>query len=331
MENAHDIRIPTITDILIARKMLWGKVRHTPLEYSFPLSALTGAHVYLKLENQQHANSFKIRGAINKMYALSEAERERGVVTASSGNHAQGLATAAAMLRVRAVVCVPETCPETKKSSVRARGGQYVDLRVVGAQYDNTEREALRLADEEGYSFVSAYEDTYIAAGQGTLAVEMFEDEPELDIIFCPLSGGGLLTGVSVAALALRPSVQLWGTFAENNPSWSHAWEAGKVEPVGEIDSIADALGGAASGKLFGFIRRTLAGILPASEEAIERNMAWIHRHHHLVVEGAAGTALAGLMSGKVEVRGKNVGVVISGGNVDDAKLIGILETFRDS
>ena len=330
MPNKADseIRIPTITDVLAARKNLGSSVRHTPLEYSYPLSAKTGAFVYLKLENLQHANSFKIRGAINKMRSLSDEQREKGVITASSGNHAQGLATAAAMLKSRAVICVPELCPETKKQSVVARGGVYVELRVVGAQYDDTERAAFRMAEEEGLLFVSAFEDTQIAAGQGTLAVEMLEDEPELDIVFCPLSGGGLLTGVAVAARALRPGIGLWGTMARNNRSWQHAWEVGRVEPIRELDSVADALGGAASPKLFPFIRGTIDGIVDASEDEIERCMAWMHKHHHLVVEGASATAVAALLSGKVDVRGKKVGVVITGGNVDDAKLIRILEKY---
>ena len=322
------IRIPTITDVLVARKKIGASVRHTPLEYSYPLSAKTGASVYLKLENLQHANSFKIRGAINKMLSLSPEQREKGVVTASSGNHAQGLATAAAMLKSRAVICVPELCPETKKQSVVARGGKYVELRVVGAQYDDTERAALRMAEEEGLLFVSAFEDTHIAAGQGTLAVEMLLDEPELDVIFCPLSGGGLLTGVAVASRALRPGIGLWGTMAKNNPSWQNAWKVGSVEPIRELDSIADALGGAASPKLFPFIRETIDGILDASEDEIEQCMAWMHRNHHLVIEGASATAVVALLSGKVDVKGKKVGVVISGGNVDDSKLIGILEKY---
>lgn len=325
---SEELRIPSITDVLLARKKISAHVRHTPLEYSYPLSAVAKTDVYLKLENVQHANSFKIRGALNKMFSLSEEERARGVVTASSGNHAQGLATAAAMLRIRAVICVPETCPETKKSSVRARGGDYVELRVIGAQYDDTERAALGFAESEGLAFVSAYEDTYIAAGQGTLAVEMLLDEPELDAILCPLSGGGLLTGVTVASRALRPGIELWGTMAENNQSWQHAWEAGRVEPIEERDSIADALGGAASPKLFGFIRENINGLIDSGESEIKRAMAWMHKHHHLVVEGGGATAVAALLSGKFDARGKKTAIVISGGNVDDAKFIGILEEY---
>lgn len=327
--RVDDIRIPTITDVLLAAKAISGKVRHTPLELSYSLSAQTGATVYLKLESQQHANSFKIRGAMNKMLALGPEELGRGVVTASSGNHAQGLATAAAMLRVNAVICVPEICPETKKASVLARGGQYVELRVVGAQYDETEAEAFRIAEREGRVFVSAYEDTWIAAGQGTVALEMLADEPELDLILCPLSGGGLMAGVTVAARALRPDIELYGTLAGRNPSWAEAFKEGRVVPVREEDSIADALGGGASALLFPFIHRKINGILLMFEEEIERAIAYVHRHNHLVIEGAAATAVAALLSGRVDIVGKRVGVVISGGNIDEDKLLTILDKYR--
>jgi len=324
------IRIPTITDVLIARRLLRGKVRHTPLEFSHPLSELMGARVYLKLENQQIAGSFKIRGAINKMYSLTDEERARGVVTASSGNHAQGVAAAAAMLGTRAVIYVPEVCPETKKNSVLARGGAFVDLRVRGAKFDDAERAALEAADAEGLSYVSAYEDTHIAAGQGTVAVEMLEDEPELDVIFCPLSGGGLLTGIAAASRALRPGIELWGAFAAVNPGWTRAWEEGKVVPVTEEDSLADALGGGVSAELYPYLRESLTGILPTREDDIARAMAWMHKHHHQVIEGAPATALAGLASRRERVRGKKIGVVVTGGNVDDAKLRRILTEYAD-
>ncbi|MDR1965130.1 MAG: threonine/serine dehydratase [Synergistaceae bacterium] len=321
--------VPSITDVLEARKILFGIARRTPLEYSRHLSELSGAQVYMKLENWQATNSFKIRGAINKVYSLTENERRRGVITASSGNHAQGLAAAAARLGIKAVVCVPETCPETKKSAVLALGGGLADLRVIGASYDDTERAALRYADEEGMTFVSAYEDAHIAAGQGTLAFEIFEDEPEIDAIFCPLSGGGLMTGVAVASRALRPGVELWGATAENNPGWRLAWEAGKVARYDELDSIADALGGSPSAKLFGFIRESINGVVAASEGDIASAMALIHEKHHMVIEGAAGTAVAALLSGSAHLRGKRVAVVISGGNVDGSKMIGILNRAR--
>lgn len=322
------MKLPSITDILLARRFLRAHVRHTPLEFSYPLSARTGASVFLKLENQQLAGSFKIRGAMVKMFSLSEEDRARGVVTASSGNHAQGVAKAAALLRTQAVIYVPETCPQTKREAICAHGGSCVDLRVTGARYDDAEAAAFALADKEKMTFVSAYEDPHVIMGQGTVALEMLEDEPELDVIFCPLSGGGLLSGVAVASRALRPGIELRGTYAENNPSWTRAWEENRVVSVEERDSLADALGGAASNKLFGFLRGELNGILPVPEAEIARAMAWMHGAHHMVIEGASATAIAGLLSGAVDVEGRRVGVVISGGNVDDRKMTAVLNEY---
>lgn len=326
--NDDCIRIPDITDVLTARKRIAPYVRNTPLEYSYQLSKLCGGDVFLKLENQQIANSFKIRGAMNKMFAMSEEDRRHGVVTASSGNHAQGLATAARVLRTRAVIYVPEVCPETKRASVIARGGEFVELRVEGHSYDDTERAALKAARDERSTFVSAFEDTEIAAGQGTLAVEILLEVPDIDVIISPLSGGGLMTGIAVASRALRPNVELWGTMARNNQSWQHAWDAGKVEPIDEKDSIAEALGGAASQKLYPFIRKTINGIADSSEDEIMEAMAYIHGKHHQVIEGAPGTAVAALLFKKIDVRGKKTAVVISGGNVDDSEEIEILSKW---
>jgi threonine dehydratase len=316
---------PTITDILAAYRFLEGKVRHTPLEYSYPLSEELGGAVFLKWENQQHCASFKIRGALNRMYALTPEERARGVVTASSGNHAQGVATAASLLGVRAVVCVPGMCPETKKTAIRRRGGQWVDLRVIGHFYDEAEEEAKRLARVEGMTFVSAYEDFHVVCGQGTVAVEMFLDEPDLDVLVVPISGGGLISGITAAALALGRGIEIWGIHAAANPSWTRGWEEGRIVQVEEEDTLADALSGAASQVLYEFLRPRLSGVIPVSEQAMARAVAFLHREHHQVVEGAGAIGVAALREKLLEVRGRKVGVVVSGGNIDEAKLLKIL------
>lgn len=317
---------PSITDVLLAARFLRGRIRRTPLERSFPLSDRTGAQVFVKWENQQLTGSFKLRGALNRVCALTEEERARGVVTASSGNHAQGVATAAALLGVRAVICVPGGCPETKRRAILDRGGDWVDLRVVGTLYDEAEAEALRLARTEGFAFVSAYEDLRVAAGQGTLGLEMLEDEPELEDLLVPLSGGGLLSGVTAAACALRPGIRIYGVHAAANPSWAEAWSRGRVVPVQEEPSLADALSGAASQALFEFLRPRLAGLVAVTEEEIGDAMAWLHRHHHQVVEGGGSVAVAALLAERLDLAGRRVGVVVSGGNVDDRRLIPLLE-----
>lgn len=320
---------PTITDVLLAARFLQGRIHRTPLEYSFPLSEKSGTEVFVKWENQQKCRSFKIRGALNKMFSLSEEEKARGVVTASSGNHAQGVATAAKLLKTRAVICVPGMCPETKRQAIRNLGGEFVELKVVGHFYDDAEDESFRLRDQEGLTYVSAFEDLHIAAGQGTLGLEMLLDEPELDVILCPISGGGLISGVLTAARALRPGIEVWGIHAAANPAWPEAFKAGSVVSVEEEETIADALCGGASEPNFAYLKDRLNGVLDVSEEELEGAMAFVHHHHHQVIEGGAATAVAGLLSGKLDLAGKRVGIVVSGGNVDDSKLVDILTRHR--
>ncbi len=318
---------PTITDVLLAARFLRGRVHRTPMEYSFPMSRKSGAEVFVKWENQQMCRSFKIRGALNKMFALTEEEKGRGVITASSGNHAQGVATAARMLQTRAVICVPDMCPETKRQAIRDLGGDFVELRVVGHFFDETEQLSFRYCEEEELTYVSAFEDLHIAAGQGTLALEMLMDEPELDAILCPISGGGLIAGVLSAARALRPGIGVWGIHAAANPAWPRAFETGRVTAVEEEETVADALCGGASQPLFEYLRDRLDGIFGVTEREMEEAMAFIHRHHHQVIEGGAATVVAGLFSGRIPLEGKRVGLVISGGNVDDGRLLEILRS----
>ena len=317
---------PTITDILRAARFLRGRIRTTPLEYSFPLSGESGAEVFVKWENQQKCGSFKIRGALNKMFSLSEEERSRGVITASSGNHAQGVALAAKMLKVRAVICVPGMCPETKRQAIRNLGEPFAELRICGHFYDEAEQESFRLQKEEGLTYVSAFEDPHIVAGQGTLGLEMLLEEPELEAILCPLSGGGLLSGVLTAARALKPGIEVWGAHAQANPAWPEAFKAGKVVPVEEEETIAEGLCGSASAKNFGYIRQNITGISSIPEEAIERAMAFVYHEHHQIIEGAAAVSVGALLEKTPDLRGRKVGVVISGGNVEGSRLMKILE-----
>jgi threonine dehydratase len=321
---------PTVTDILMAYRFLKGKVRHTPLEFSYLLSEESGAKVFLKWENQQHCASFKIRGALNRMYALGQEERKRGVVTASSGNHAQGVATAAALLGVKAVICVPGMCPETKKTAIRRRGGEWVDLRVIGHFYDEAEEEAKRLASVEGMTFVSAYEDFHVVCGQGTVAVEMLLDEPDLDVLVVPISGGGLISGITAAALALRPGIEIWGVHAKANPSWTRGWAEGRIVPVVEEDTLADALSGAASQILYEYLRPRLEGVIQVSEPAMASAVAFLHKEHHQVVEGSGAIGVAALREKLLRAQGRKIGIVVSGGNIDEARLMKILGGERN-
>ncbi len=310
--------VPTITDILRARRFLASRVRKTPLEPSPALSELVGVPVFLKCENLQRCGSFKIRGALHRMEHLSPEERRAGVVTASSGNHGQGVALAAATLEVAATVVVPQTCPEAKRAAIRARGRSWVELRVTEGLYDDAEREAHRLAEREGRCYVSSFEDRRVAAGAGTVGVEILEEEPALDALVSPLGGGGLLSGLAVASRALRPGIALWGVTARVNPCWLRAWDRGSMASVDdEQESLAEGLAGTGSRKLYPFLRETLAGVRSVTEEEIARAMALLHRAHHLVVEGAGAVGVAALLAGAVPLAGP-VAVVLTGGNVDE-------------
>lgn len=319
---------PSITDVLSAYRFLRNRVRHTPVERSAPLSDVMGTDVFIKWEQQQIAGSFKLRGALNKMFSLNEEEKKAGVVTPSSGNHAQGVAMAARMLGVRAVICVPGVCPQAKQKAIRRLGGNSVDLKVVGHFYDDAENEAERLASEEGLVFVSSYEDFHIVCGAGTVGVEMMLDEPELDLIVAPAGGGGLLNGIAIAAKALRPSVELYGVQSVASQPWIKSWPVGHVVDVEYEDSLADGLTGSIPQSLLDLSKKRIKDFVAVEEEDIARAIAFIHREHHQVAEGAGAIGVAALLADKIPVKGKKVGVVISGGNIDEDRLLQVLNNY---
>lgn len=313
---------PEMRDVLKAARFLEGRIRKTPVELSFPLSEMVRSEVFLKWENLQLCGSFKVRGALNKMYSLTSPERDRGVITASSGNHAQGVAMAANLLGVRAVICVPGSCPQTKREAILSRGAGMVDLRVIGHFYDEAEAEAKEFAEREGLVYVSAYEDHHIICGQGTLGLEFLMEVPDLDLLIVPISGGGLISGVAMAARALRPGIEIVGVHAATNPSWKVAWDSGAVVPVAESETYADALSGAASGVLFPLIRKVVSGLTEVSELEIAKAIVFLHSNHHQVVEGAGSVGVAAVLGGKIDTAGRKTGIVISGGNISDAMIL---------
>lgn len=321
---------PSISDVLRAYRFLRHKVRHTPVERSFPLSERTGADVFIKWENAQFCGSFKIRGALNKMFSLTSEERARGVVTPSSGNHGQGVAFAASQLGIRAVVCVPGACPQTKRQAIRRLGGEWVELRVVGELYDDAEHEARRLAEEEGKTFVSSYEDAVVISGAATLGLELMMDEPDLDVLLVPAGGGGLMNGVSLAAKTLRPQVRIWGVQSVASQPWVASWEGGRVLEVSYGDSLADGLTGSIPQSLLDLAKTRMEGCFSVTEEEIGQAIAFLHTEHHQVVEGAGAVGVAALLAGKVPapLAGLRVGVVISGGNIDHGRLLPLLERW---
>ncbi len=319
---------PTITDVLLAYRFLRHRVRHTPTEYSPHLSERSGAEVFLKWENLQICNAFKVRGALNRMHHLTPGERDRGVVTASSGNHAQGIAMAAAELGIRAVICVPGVCPETKKEAIRRLGQGQVELHVEGHFFDDAEDAAHGLERERGMTYVSSFEDPFIVGGAGTVGLEMVMDQPELDLLLVPAGGGGLINGVALAAEAFHPGVEIWGIQSVASQPWVVSWPSGKVVEVSYDDSLADGLTGWIPQSLVDMAKKRVAGFLAIQEEDVARAIAFCHRYHHQVIEGAGAVGVGALLAERLDLRGRKVGIVISGGNIDEKRLMEVLNRY---
>ena len=303
-----------LTDFYEARKRVQRWARWTPLEYSADLSRRTGAEVYLKLENYQVTGSFKIRGATNKILQLSEKDREKGVVTASSGNHAQGLGYAANQLGVRAKIVVPEMTPKVKIDAIKKYG---VELIVEGEEYMDSERIAQKIEIDEGMTFISAYNDIDLIKGQGTLALEMIEDQPYLDTIFVPVGGGGLASGVSSVYKAATDA-EIIGVQSETSPVMFECIKKGYIHDIPLRDTYAEGLhGGLERGSItFEICRDNIDDWVIITEEDILGAVGYMLHENHLLVEGAGAVGIAALLAHPSRFRGRKIGVVVSGGNL---------------
>ncbi len=314
-------------DVVKAYSFLRGKVVRTPLERSALLSEVSGREVFLKLELLQPCRSFKLRGAINALGNLPREVLERGVITCSSGNHGQGVAMAARALGVKASVVVPEDCPRVKKEAIRRFGGPFVELIEHGRGYDEAHARALELAGERGLFYLPPGEHTLIMAGAGTVGLEMLEDRPELDCVVVPAGSGGLIVGIATVVKALSPSTRVIGVQSEVSPQWVASWREGSfVEVVHRLPTLAEGTWGSVERGMFELARGRVDDFFAVSEEEIAFAMAFALRELHLVVEGAGALPLALLLSHPELVEGKEVGLVVSGGNVEESTLRRVLQ-----
>lgn len=284
------------------------------MEYSPGLGELIGGDVWLKLENQQVTGSFKIRGATNKIMLLSEEEKARGVVTASSGNHAQGLGYAAKELGVKAKVVVPEMTPQVKIDAIRKYG---VELIIEGEEYMVSERLARRIEAEEGMTFVSAYNDIDLIKGQGTVGLEMVEDVPDLDVVLIPVGGGGLASGVA-SVIKQATSATVIGVQSDTSPVMFECVKKGHIHDIPLRDTYAEGLhGGLEPGSVsFDICREVIDEWAILSEDDILAAIRYLLHESHMLVEGAGAVGVAALLSDPERFTEKRVGVVISGGNL---------------
>lgn len=307
----------TLDDVRAARQRILPHVHRTPVLTSRLIDERVGANVFFKCEIFQRIGAFKARGAFSRLTLLSPEERSRGVVAFSSGNHAQAVALAGRELGVRATIVMPKDAPSSKIAATRGYGAEVVLYDRVGGE--SREEIAERLMAESGATLVPPFDDDAILAGQGTLALELLEDVPDLDVIVTPCSGGGLLSGVSIAAKGLRPEVRVWGVEPEAGDDMKRSFEAGHIVDVPLPDTIADALQTTRPAeRTLAIVRELCEGILTASDLEIRRAMALLASRMKIVVEPGGAIAFAALLHGNVpEVSGKKVGVVLSGGNAD--------------
>jgi threonine dehydratase len=302
--------------IYAARRRIGRHIRETPLERSHFLSEFCGGEVWLKLENQQLTGSFKVRGATNKLLQLSEEERTRGIVTASAGNHAQGVGYAAKMLGVQATVVVPENTPIVKRDAIMRYG---VSLIVHGEEYLNAEKLARRMERERGMTFVSAYNDMDVIAGQGTIGLELIESLPDLENVIVPVGGGGLVSGVGCAVKSMDTDIEVIGVQSVASPVMCESIEQGRIVEMELGDSVAEGLhGGIEEGSVtFELCKRYVDDFILVEEEPIVRAMSKMFSEQNQIVEGAGAVGVAAIMENPRRFKGRKTAVVISGGNVE--------------
>jgi threonine dehydratase len=308
----------SILDIYKAKRAISPYVCRTTLEYSKLLSDLTGGEVWLKYENRQLTGSFKIRGAANRMLAMMDEERRRGVITASAGNHGQGVGYMARELKVKARVFIPRNTPEVKRTAMQDLG---VELIIHGSEYMEAENLAIKTAKQEDVTYISAYNDPIIIAGQGTVGLEMLEDNPNLDTILVPLGAGGLAGGVSISWKSI-PSAAVIGVQSHASPVMHQSLKAGRIIDIPLKDSIAEGLhGGIESGSITFNLCKLLNDVILVEEQTIREAMRFMILKHREVVEGAGAVGIAALMEQPKRFKGKKVGVIISGGNLDEREI----------
>ena len=306
-----------LRDVYAARKRISPYVQQTPLVYSRSISHRTGGNVYLKLENQQITRSFKVRGAANRLLRLNEDERQLGVITVSTGNHGKAVATMANSLGIRAVICVPELVLQHKVNAIRDIGAEIV---VTGKDQEEAEENALELAEEQGLTYVSPFDDPDILLGQGTIALEILDELPEVDHVVVPLSGGGLLSGIALALKQTDRRIRTTGVSMDRSPVMYWSVQAGRPIQMPELATLADSLmGGIGLGNRYTFslIRRYMDNAVLVSESEIENAMKHLLIEERLVVEGGGSVGVAALLHDRVSEPGDNIVVVVSGGNAD--------------
>ncbi len=316
----------TLKDIEQAQRRIGDRVINTPCLYSQTLSHITGANVYLKFENLQFTASFKERGASNKLLSMSTEEQQRGIIAMSRGNHAQGVAYHAQQLGIRAVIVMPKRTSVVKIERTRGFGAQVI---LFGDSLDESREHAVQLAREQGLTFIHPYDDPAIVAGQGTIGLEMMQALPQLDYLVIAVGGGGLISGIATAVKNIKPSIKVVGIQTERYPSMINAIRHPNKEPAVPYGTttIADGIAVTVAGQINQqLVKQYVDDLLTVSEGDIEQAILLLLDVEKTVVEGAGAVGLAALIKYPEQFAGKNVGLVLCGGNIDPLLLSSIIE-----
>jgi threonine dehydratase len=312
----------TIDSVRTAQARLAGHVENTPCLHSRTLSQITGAEVYLKFENLQFTASFKERGALSKLATLTAEQRARGVIAVSAGNHAQGVAYHAQRLGIPAVIVMPRFTPTVKIERTRGFGAEVV---LSGDTFDDSKAEAARLAGTRALTMVHPYDDADVIAGQGTIALEMLAQQPDIDCLCVAVGGGGLISGVAIAAHALKPSIDIVGVQTDQFPSMYSAFKG--VQMPSANATLAEGIAVKQPGDLtLGIVKRLVADMVLVSEGDIEQAIVMLLEIEKTVVEGAGAAGLAAMLRHPARFAGRRVGLVLCGGNIDPMVLADIIE-----
>lgn len=310
MENTKQL---TLDNVYKASYTLKNVVRQTDVLYAPKLNP--GTELYLKTENLQTTGSFKIRGAYYKMSQLTEEEKARGVVACSAGNHAQGVALAAQKNGMKAVICLPDGAPISKVEATRSYGAEIC---LVDGVYDDAYQKALQLRDECGYTFIHPFDDPDVIAGQGTIALELFEQVPDMDAVIVPIGGGGLISGIAFTLKTLNPGIKVYGVQASGAPSMLNSIHDSHIEALDSVFTIADGIAVKKPGSLtYDICSKYVDEIVTVTDDEISAAILALMEQHKLVTEGAGAVSVAAAMFGKVDLTGKKTVCLLSGGNID--------------
>jgi threonine dehydratase len=305
----------TLKDVEDAARVLEGVARRTPLDTSRTISELSGMDLCLKMENLQRTGSFKLRGAYYKIHSLSDSERRRGVVAASAGNHAQGVAHAATLLDTKSTIVMPESASPAKIDATKGYGARVI---LHGSSFDETLEMARKICAKEGSTFVHPFDDPKVIAGQGTVALEMLDAQPNLGTLIVPVGGGGLIAGMSVAAKAIKPAVRVVGVQSVAFPGMYMAFKTARIVPFKAEETIADGIAVKHPGKLdYKLVRRHVDDIVLVKDSDVAEAVFLMLERMKTVAEPAGAVGVAACLAGLVKAKGERCGVVVSGGNID--------------